>query len=104
MVWKLDNKIHASGREAKEEKFLKSTEVVVGSKPGLGLEKGGERSLERNRRSRRRRRGERGGEKKTGKEKKTSLNSNLQKFIINIRVSKKNEFSPLFWHPVSLQI
>ena len=42
--------------------------------------------------------------KKTGKEKKTSLNSNLQKFTINIRVSKKNEFSPLFWHPVSLQI
>ena len=42
--------------------------------------------------------------KKTGKEKKTSLNSNLQKFTINIRVSKKNEFSPLFWHPVSMQI
>ena len=69
MVWKLDNKIHASGREAKEEKFLKSKEVVVGSKPGLGLEKGGERSLERNRRSRRRRRGERGGEKKNRKRK-----------------------------------
>lgn len=64
MVWKLDNKIHASGREAKEEKFLKSKEVVVSSKPGLGLEKGGERSLERNRRSRRRRRGERGKKKK----------------------------------------
>lgn len=45
-----------------------------------------------------------GKKNKTGKEKKTSLNSNLQKFIINIRVSKKNEFSPLFWHPVSLQI
>jgi len=48
---------------------------------------------------------EKGGEKKTiGKEKKTSLNSNLQKFTINIRVSKKNEFSPLFWDPASLQI
>lgn len=42
--WKLDNKTHASKRQAKEAKFLKNGKVVVSSKPGEGEEKGGERA------------------------------------------------------------
>lgn len=105
LVWKLDNKTHASKREVKEAKFLKNEKVVASSKPGLREGKGAWRE-----------RGDGGGEGKGGgrgaekgrkiqeKEKKASLNSILQKFTIDIRVSKKSEFSPLFWHPVSLQI
>lgn len=44
LVWKQDNKTHASKREMKEAKFLKNEKVVVISKPGLWEERESERS------------------------------------------------------------
>lgn len=96
LAWKLDNK----HMHVKEANILKNEKVVVSSKPGLEEEKGGERGLQRKRRWRRRKR-----KKKTQeKSKNASLNPILQKFTINIRGSKKNGFSPLLWHPASLDI
>ena len=102
----------------KEAKFLKNGEVVVSSKPGLGEEKGGERSPERRRRGersirRRRKRGEkkrRGRKKRKRKRKKTrkgkesKSESTPAELHNNVRVPKKNGLSPLLWHPWSLDI
>lgn len=86
----------------KEAKFLKNAEAVVRSKPGLGEEKGGERSPERRRRGersirRRRKRGRRrggGGGRRQEKEKKASLNPPLQNFTITSEFPRRTGFLP----------
>lgn len=85
MVWKLDNKSHASKREVKEAKFLKNEKVVVSSKPGLREEKGGERSLERKRRWRKRR--------KRRRKRRRERKKNTRK-----RKESKPEFNPAKVH------